>query len=77
LLRIRDVQRAHRHGELRLLHGVGHAQAVLAHVLDMRRPRIDERHVLAGPRHVGAGVAADRSRSDNHNLAAHFILPAL
>ena len=75
LLRVGHVQRAHRHGEFRLLHGVRHAQAVLSHVLDMRGPGIDERHVLAGLHHMGAGISADRTRSDNGNLAAHSLPP--
>jgi hypothetical protein len=40
-------------------------------MLDMRGPRIDERHVLAGLRHMRASVATDRARSDDGNLAAH------
>ena len=44
---------------------------VLSHVLDVRRPGIDERHVLAGLHHMGAGVAADRARSDDGD----FLLP--
>ncbi len=43
LLRIRDVERAHRHREFRDVHGVGDAQPVLAHMLDMLGPGIDER----------------------------------
>ena len=55
---------------------MGDAQAVLSHVLDMLGPRIDEGHVLAGLHHMGAGIAADRARSDNGNLPAHAFLPA-
>ena len=47
------------------VHGVGDAQAVLSHVLDMLGPGIDEGHVLAGLHHMGAGIAADRARSDD------------
>ena len=64
LLRVGDVQRAHRHGEFRLLHGVGHAQAVLAHVFDMLGPGIDEGHVFARSHHVGARIATDGAGSD-------------
>ena len=71
LLRVGDVQRAHRHGEFRLGHRVGDAQAVLSHVLDMRGPRIDEGHVLAGLHHVRAGIAADRARPDDGDFLAH------
>jgi hypothetical protein len=48
---------------------------VLAHVFDMRRPRIDKGHILAGLHHMGAGITADRARSDDGNLAAHSIPP--
>ena len=73
-LRVGHVERAHRHGEFRFLHGMRHAQAVLSHVLDVRRPRIDEGHVLAGLHHMGAGIAADRARSDKGNLPSHDFL---
>src|ERR1700719_3949869 len=49
---------------------------MLSHMLDMRRPRIDERHVLAGLYHMGADIAAHRTRSDNGYLPAHTFLPA-
>ena len=57
------------------VHGVGDAQAVLPHVLDMLGPGIDERHVLAGLHHMRAGIAADRARSDDRYLPAHAFLP--
>jgi hypothetical protein len=47
---------------------------MLSHVLDVRGPRIDERHVLAGLYHMGAGTAAYRTRSDNGYLPAHTLL---
>ena len=75
LLRVGDVQRAHRHGELRHVPGVGDAQAVLAHVLDMLGPGIDEGHVLAGLHHMRAGIAADRPRSHDRYLPAHAFAP--
>ena len=53
------------------VHGVGDAQPVLAHVLDMLGPGIDEGHVLAGLHHMRAGIAADRARSDDRDLPAH------
>ena len=43
-------------------------------MLDMRRPRIDEGHVLAGLHHMGAGIAADRARSDKGYFLAHDLL---
>jgi hypothetical protein len=49
---------------------------MLSHVLDVRGPRIDERHVLVGLYHMGAGIAAYRARSDNGYLPAHTLLPA-
>ena len=77
LLRVGDVQRAHGDREFRDVHGVGDAQAVLPHVLDMLGPWIDERHVLARLHHMGAGISADRARSDDSDLPAHVFLPAL
>ena len=74
-LRIGDVQRTHRHGEFRLLHCMCHAQPVRPHVLDMRRPRIDESHVLAGLHHMRARITADRAGPDNGDLLAHLLLP--
>ena len=49
---------------------------MLLHVLDVRGPRIDERYVLAGLYHMGAGIAAHRTRSDNGYLPPHTFLPA-
>src|SRR6516225_6854283 len=49
---------------------------MLSHVVDVRGPRIDERHVLAGLYHMGADIAAHRTRSDNGYLPAHTFLPA-
>ena len=70
------MQRAHGDGEFRHVPGVRHAQAMLSHMLDVLGPGIDERHVLAGLHHMGAGIAADRTRSDDGNLLAHAVLPA-
>jgi hypothetical protein len=75
LLGVGDVECAHRDGEFRLLHRMRDAQAVLAHVLDMGRPRIDEGHVLAGLNHVCAGIAADRAGTNDRNFSAHSVLP--
>ena len=65
LLRVGDVQRAHRHGELGDVLGVRDAQPVLAHVLDVLGPGIDEGDVLAGLHHVRADVAADGACADD------------
>ena len=70
------MQRAHGDGEFRDVFGVGDAQAVLAHVLDMLGPWIDEGDVFAGLHHMGAGISADRTCSDDRYLAAHSVLPA-
>src|ERR1700754_1364361 len=75
LLRIREVQRAHRDRKFLDVHGVGDAQAVAPHVLDMLGPWVDEVHVLARLHHMGAGIAADRTRSDNRYFPAHAFLP--
>jgi hypothetical protein len=56
--------------------GVGDAQAVLPHVLDMLGPWIDERHVLARLHHMGAGIPADGTCANNSYLPTHAFLPA-
>ena len=71
LLRVRDVQRTHGNREFRDVPGVGDAQAVLSHVLDMLGPWIDERHVLARLHHMGAGIPADGTRSHDSYLPTH------
>jgi hypothetical protein len=45
-------------------------------MLDMLRPWIDERHVLARLHHMGAGISADGTRSDNDDLPPHAFLRA-
>jgi hypothetical protein len=50
---------------------------MLAHMLDMVRPRIDKGHVLAGLNHVRAGIAADRTGTDDGYFSAHPVLPLL
>src|SRR5262249_24477561 len=75
LLRVGYMQGAHGDAEFRHVHGVSHTQTLLAHMLDMRGPRIDEGHVLARLQHVGAGIAANRARSDNGDLAASTLSP--
>ena len=59
------------HRELRHVHGVGDAQPVLAHMLDMLGPGIDEGDVLARLHHMSTGIAADGARSDDRDLPAH------
>ena len=75
LLRIRHVHRAHLGGEFRNVADVADLQAVALHLLDMRGPRIDERHVLAGVRHVCSGIAADGAHAHECDLVAHVSLP--
>jgi len=53
---------------------VGDAQAVLAHVLDMLGPWIDEGHVLASLHHVGAGIPADSACANDCYFLAHAFL---
>ena len=72
---VRDVQRTDGNREFRDIPGMGDTQAVLPHVLDMLRPWIDERHVLASLHHVGAGVPADGPRSDDSYLPTHAFPP--
>jgi hypothetical protein len=45
-------------------------------MLDMLGPWIDERHVLARLHHMGAGIPADGTRSDDSYLSTHAFLPA-
>ena len=71
---IRHMQRPHRNRELRHVHRVADAQPMLAHMLDMLGPRVDERHILARLRHVGAGIPPDRARPDDGYLVAHGLL---
>src|SRR5204863_7606417 len=73
-LRARDMPRPHRNRELRHVHRMRYAQPMLAHMLDMLGPRVDERHILARLRHVGAGITPDRARPDDGYLVAHGLL---
>ena len=68
LLRVGHVQRAHLGGEFRHVADVADLQAVRSHVLDMLGPGIDEGDVLAGLRHVRAGIAADGARPHDRDL---------
>jgi tripartite-type tricarboxylate transporter receptor subunit TctC len=53
------------------------AQAMLAHVLDVGGPWVDEGHILTRLHHVRAGIAADRTGSDNRNFPTHNFPPGL
>jgi 2-keto-4-pentenoate hydratase/2-oxohepta-3-ene-1,7-dioic acid hydratase in catechol pathway len=75
LLRIGEMERAHRHGEFRDLLGVGHAEPVAAHSLHMFWPGIEKNHFLARLHHMRAGIAADGAGSDDRDLLAHTSLP--
>jgi hypothetical protein len=68
---------ARRHREFGDVLGVRDAQPMLAHVLDVLGPRVDERHVLAGLHHMRTGIAADRACADNGDFLAHGVLPQL
>jgi hypothetical protein len=66
------MQRAHIDAKLRHITGVSDAETMLAHMLDMGRPRIDEGYILAGLHHVCPGVTADRARADKGDpLSGH------
>nr|WP_231168418.1 hypothetical protein [Bradyrhizobium sp. 41S5] len=71
LLRVGDIKRAHRHREFGNVHRVRDAQSVLAHVLDMLGPGIDEGDVLTRLHHMRSGIAADRTRADDRDLPTH------
>jgi hypothetical protein len=49
---------------------------MLLHVIDMRGPWIDEGHILASLHHMGAGIPANRTRSNDGYLPAHAFLLA-
>src|SRR2546428_14174917 len=62
---------------------MGNPETVLADGLDIFRPRIDVRHILAGLHHVRARIAADRSCADDcyllllrHYVFSRIRLPA-
>ena len=75
LLRLGQVQGA-RLGRERLRPLVMRdAQPVFLDLLDVLRPRVDERHILAGLRHMRAGIAADRPGADDDDPLAHCFLP--
>ncbi len=65
------MQRLDRHGEGVDAGRVRDAQAIGAHVLDMRRPRIDEGNILARPRHMRAAITADRAGADDDDALCH------
>ena len=63
--------------ELRHVHRMRDAQPMLAHMLDVLGPRVDERHILARLRHVGAGITPDRARPDDGYLPGHASHPLI
>ena len=75
LLGVGDMQRAHRHGELRHVMAWVTRRPCLLHVLDMLGPGIDEGDVLARLHHMRPGIAADGARSHDDDLVAHDVLP--
>jgi len=77
MLRLGQMQGPHLDREWRLALVMGDAQAVLLHLLDMRRPHVDQGHILAGAGHVGSGVAADRSDPDHRDPLAHHSSPEI
>ena len=52
---------------------VGDAQSMAADFVDILRPRIDEGDILAGSRHMRAGVATDRPGPHDDNAPGHAI----
>jgi hypothetical protein len=46
-------------------------------VFDMLGPWIDEGYVLARLHHMGAGIPADRTRSDDRDLPTHCFPPGV
>src|SRR5262249_55935226 len=75
LLRVGDMERAHRHGEFRFLHRMRYAKPVLAHMFDMSGPRIDKGDVFAGLDHVRARITTDGAGAHDGNLSTHTVLP--
>ena len=71
LLRLGQVQCAHRHREFRHVPRMGHAQTMRTHVLDVLGPRVDEGHILARLHHVRPGIAAHGTGADDCYLLAH------
>jgi hypothetical protein len=70
-LHVREVQRRDRHGDVLALLDAGQRQAPRADRLDMRRPGIDQRHVMAEPGQVAAEIAADRAGPDEGDTWTH------
>jgi hypothetical protein len=70
LRHVADMQRLHRHHHR---FGRRHAvdrEAVAADLLDMLRPAVDQRHVMAGAGEQGAGIAADGAGADEHDAGS-------
>jgi hypothetical protein len=77
MLRLGQMQRPNLDRERLLALVVRDAQAVLLHCLDMRRPHIDEGHILAGPHHMPSGITADRSDPDDRDSLLHRCSPVI
>jgi hypothetical protein len=71
MLRFGQMQSPHLDRERLLALVVGNAQAVPLHLVDMRGPHVDKRHVLPGARHMRSGVAAHGIRADDRNPFGH------
>src|ERR1700733_3943982 len=76
MLDLGEVQHAWSHGERFLTLVMGYAQAVPLDLLDVLWPRVDERHILAGERHMRAGVATDSPGTDDRDLLLHGLPPS-
>src|SRR5262245_42110127 len=65
------MQGARGHAKFGHILGVRHPQAMLAHVLHVRRPRVDESDILTRRHHVCTDVAADGAGADARDPFAH------
>ena len=73
-----DVAHVERFDAYRVAFGPGESRelkSVIAHVVDMLGPCVDQRHVMSRARHVSAGVTADRAGAHHHNSFSQFTLP--
>ena len=74
-LNLGQMDRLDGHGAAFLRGHAVEADAVLGHVVDMVRPGIDERHILAATGQMAARITADRTGADDDNLLTHGISP--
>ena len=77
MLRLGQMHRPHLDRERLLARVMRDAQAVLLHFIDVRRPHVDEGHVLAGPHHMRPGITAHRSDPDHRYSLPHHPSPAI